>query len=181
MIQVKRPPDELHSTALENQSDHYPPEWKGRVPAQGRTLKRVVGLALPGQPIAAVGAGVDVELWINRNGAASAWVTDSDDQTVMLGLKPDEFEITGWYAELLPCSADCRSGIKELSDHAWHCPECNAHLTSLYLCDNCNKRWYPWWTQTFCGKGYDPKRWPCRICWREQACAEWYRIAFSHM
>ena len=74
-------------------------DWLGRVPAQGRTLKHVHGLALPGQPGVQLDAGTDVELSINPHGAASAWVVDSAGDVVLLGLKPDEFEITAWYAE----------------------------------------------------------------------------------
>lgn len=34
----------------------------------------------------------------------------------------------------------CNSGIKELSCHQWHCPKCDIHLTSLFLCPKCGNR-----------------------------------------
>jgi len=42
------------------------------------------------------------------------------------------------------CSGpDCNWGHKELTNHLWHCPICNAHLTSLFLCPECGIRWIP--------------------------------------
>ena len=35
----------------------------------------------------------------------------------------------------------CDSGIKELSKHKWHCPDCDVHLTSLLLCPECGIRY----------------------------------------
>lgn len=147
---IKRPKTERPSPALRLQSDDYPAQWQGRVPIQGRILKRVVGLRLPGDPYLVLNPGGEVELWVNSHGAAAAWAVDLSpemDSVHRLGLKPDEFEITGWIAILTVCSPNCCSGIKELSGHSWHCPVCDTHLTSLYLCDRCNQRMYPWPSQ----------------------------------
>jgi hypothetical protein len=38
------------------------------------------------------------------------------------------------------CGPDCQSGIRELSGHPYHCPNCNEHLTSLGLCPKCGIR-----------------------------------------
>ena len=43
--------------------------------------------------------------------------------------------------QLRSCNLGCTSGLKELSRHLWHCPRCDVHLTTLYLCPECNTRW----------------------------------------
>ena len=44
----------------------------------------------------------------------------------------------------LPCLGNDESMLdEELSGHKYHCPKCNSHLTSLYLCGDCGVR-YDW-------------------------------------
>ena len=44
----------------------------------------------------------------------------------------------------LPCLGNDESMLDEtLSGHKYHCPHCNTHLTSLYLCCDCGVR-YDW-------------------------------------
>lgn len=42
---------------------------------------------------------------------------------------------------LLICNSECKSGLRGLSGHTLHCPQCNEHLTSLFLCPNCGQRY----------------------------------------
>jgi hypothetical protein len=37
----------------------------------------------------------------------------------------------------------CEYGAASLSGHDWHCPACDHHLTSLYLCPACGVRYTP--------------------------------------
>lgn len=46
--------------------------------------------------------------------------------------------------KLKPCEIGfmkCESGLASLTHHDWHCPECDHHLTSLYLCPKCGMRY----------------------------------------
>lgn len=38
---------------------------------------------------------------------------------------------------------NCKFGAASLSHHDWHCPKCDHHLTSLYLCPECGTRYNP--------------------------------------
>lgn len=137
----------LPSAALTLQSERYPSRWQGRVPAQVRLIRTVhstLFLAFPDSELLIAHAGRHYPVYVKPHGAISAWIPTADGQLDRLGLKPDEFEITGWYASLLPSpGTTCPSGLRTLSCHTHHCPDCNVHLTSLYLCDRCNTRWYP--------------------------------------
>lgn len=42
---------------------------------------------------------------------------------------------------LLICNNECESRIRGLSGHQLHCPRCNEHLTSLFLCPMCGQRY----------------------------------------
>lgn len=46
--------------------------------------------------------------------------------------------------ELKPCpgQARCPSPIAIISKHAWHCPECDEHLTSGLFCPSCGTRYH---------------------------------------
>lgn len=41
----------------------------------------------------------------------------------------------------LPCGGDKSMLDESLTGHNYHCPKCNEHLTSLYLCAECGTRW----------------------------------------
>ena len=135
--------DGQHPHASGGDKDNYACDV--RLKNSGLVLKQVRGLRLPSRPRLSLEPDDEVELWVNSHGAASAWAADDGGNVNLLGLKPDEFRITGWYAMLLPCGGRlaCDSGIRKLSRHGWHCPECDVHLTSLFYCDGCNRRWYP--------------------------------------
>lgn len=48
--------------------------------------------------------------------------------------------------KLTACKAGhkkCEFGAASLSHHDWHCPKCDHHLTSLYLCPECGTRYNP--------------------------------------
>jgi hypothetical protein len=43
------------------------------------------------------------------------------------------------------CYDDCQSELKDLSGHDLHCPDCDKHLTSLFLCPECGQRYEEDW------------------------------------
>jgi hypothetical protein len=83
--------------AMQYQSKHYPPAWEGKVPKSIVMLKDVqsdLPLILPGGTFSCDSARV-YQVICNSHGAVSAWVGPGEDD--FLGLKPDEFEIVGWW------------------------------------------------------------------------------------
>ncbi len=85
------------SPALHNQSDVYPERYNGRVPLRVKMLMDV-GPDLPwyiemikAKTVTAV-AGQEYEVYVNSHGAVMAVIGNE-----MLGLRPDEFEVTAWH------------------------------------------------------------------------------------
>lgn len=85
------------SPALRWQSDTYPERFDGRVPRRVRMLANV-GDDLPwfanliGDRVITAVCGREYDVYVNSHGAVSA-VIDG----VMLGIKPNEYEVTAWH------------------------------------------------------------------------------------
>lgn len=100
-MSTRIPQKAFESPALQWQSDKkgsfaYPARFNGRVPLKVRLLLTV----MPDIPIIIVpdGGTLCIEgneyyVWVNSYGAVSAILPNGE----MLGLKPDEFEVTEWH------------------------------------------------------------------------------------
>lgn len=89
---TRKPED---STALREQREEYPAGWEGKVPRTVQIVKIGDGvlpfITLP-EP------GTIVEVYVNMHGALSA-ILDQKGESLLLGLKPGEFEIVTWHGE----------------------------------------------------------------------------------
>lgn len=95
-IRYKNEKIALTSSALKNQSEHYPPVWKGKVPKRVKMAKTVTS-DLPiflqkTESIIAEG-GKEYYVYCNSHGAISAILPNGEK----LGLKPYEFEVIEWH------------------------------------------------------------------------------------
>lgn len=82
------------SPALIEQSMSYPARYEGRVPRRVRMLE-TVRPDVPLSKILPALRGAEYEVWVNRNGAVSAFTAEGED----LGLRPGEFEVIEWHGE----------------------------------------------------------------------------------
>lgn len=94
---MKTPAD---SPALTSLSEIYPTRYEGRVPLRVRITKTVTADVMPyplclTQDCRAFVIGQEVPVWVNRHGAVAGIFPDGE----MLGLKPDEFEVTNFHEE----------------------------------------------------------------------------------
>ncbi len=85
--------------ALHARSKHYPKRFQDRVPKTIRMLRAVQADCLlrslmPRWRNVIAEHGMLYQAWTNSHGAVAAVMDDGE----MLGLKPDEFEVTDWYA-----------------------------------------------------------------------------------
>lgn len=85
------------SPALANKSAYYPHRFDGKVPKRVRMNEKVESevFQFTGNPLDYLVAhqGVEYDVWVNRNGAVSAILPSGQ----LLGLKPEEFEVTEWH------------------------------------------------------------------------------------
>lgn len=80
----------MSSPAFIERSDHYPEDWKGKVPTVVRMMKTVRSeLPLAISPQLTAVAGAEYPVYVNSHGAVSAVFPDGS----ILGLKPMEFVV----------------------------------------------------------------------------------------
>lgn len=89
------------SPALDRQSGHYPPAWRGRVPVRVRMAVEVgpdqpwghlVALGLVEAPKFVAEEGQEYDAWVNKHGAVAVVLPDG----TRLGVRPYEFEVIEW-------------------------------------------------------------------------------------
>ena len=78
--------------ALNYQSEHYPPSWKGKVPKRIK-MAITVHADFPFKEIPPAIKDRIYEAWVNSHGAVAAIMTNG----TKLGIKPYEFEIIEWH------------------------------------------------------------------------------------
>lgn len=81
----------MESPALKQRLNGYPKKWNDKVPLKVKLTKHVVS-DLPFSKLAAY-SGQTYNVWVNSHGAVSAIMAGDE----LLGLKPDEFEVTEWH------------------------------------------------------------------------------------
>lgn len=85
------------SPALREQSDVYPERYNGRVPLRVKMLMDVSPdlpwyIEMIKAKTVTAAAGQEYEVYVNSHGAVTAVIGNE-----MLGLRPDEFEVTAWH------------------------------------------------------------------------------------
>ena len=85
----------LDSPALKDQSEIYPPNFRGRVPLKVKMACNVRGNLHFCPPGTIARVEETYEVWVNRNGAVAAILPNG----LQLGLKPAEFDVVEWHPQ----------------------------------------------------------------------------------
>lgn len=84
----------MKSPALEYQSDIYPASWHGKVPKRVRMAMTIhPDMPFLAPPLTVAENGKEYDCWVNSHGAVAVICENG----FKLGVKPYEFEITGWH------------------------------------------------------------------------------------